>query len=100
MTFETTGGLTREESLYIQSRKKKLLDERMASWNLFFNRWTDGLKKKYKEKKLDKKYIIKIERQVWKQVWIERILKRKMSINEYDRIITTAFTKDIARLFQ
>lgn len=93
-------GLTREESLYIQNRKRKLFEDRMANWNLFFNRWTDGLKKFYKEKKADKKNIIKIERQVWKQVWIERILKRKMSINEYDRIIRTAFTKDIARLFQ
>ncbi len=97
MTYE---GLTRKESVYIQNRKRKILDERMENWNIFFNRWTDGLKRKYKEKKLDHKNIIKIEKQVWKQVWIERILKRKISINEYERIMRTAFTKDIARLFQ
>ncbi len=97
MTYE---GLTRKESLYIETRKRKILDERMASWNIFFNRWTDGLRRKYKEKKLDQKHIIQFEKDVWKQVWIERILKRKISINEYERIIRTAFTKDIARLFQ
>jgi len=82
MTYQRTGGLNRQESVYIENRKRKLLEERKHSLVIFY------------------KDIIEIEKQVWKQVWIERILKRKISINEYDRIMRTAFTTDIARLFQ